>query len=410
MVLADRTFPAILRFSVDLFNHLCASRPGCPQRRGCAKRADMPEPLISEANHYRAVLRAPAAPRPWAGLPPMGSGSRAAPPPLIVDDTDRALLRHLLMFGKSTNRVLAQHLSMSESSISVRLSKLAVMGLLVVASVIDWQVAGFERLVICRAKTQTRTPRDIAVEISTYPQATSVALAHGTYSVLGYFLVRDHEEQMSLVSRFGAVDGIAEFDVAVSTDAAMTAHGQRLFLSRNSSPIRLAAPKIDIDDLDIAIIQAPIDDGRQSSRTIARRLDVSEISVRARIARLTESGLVSTVAMVEPVASGMIGAIVAVWIRADQAQMHIIVEKIAATMNVAFSAVCVGAWDLHITVTGATIGQAMDTVKTLSAIDGVLETDTLPLVDVISMNPYLGRVRRTHPVGSLCARNAENHF
>jgi hypothetical protein len=62
-------------------------------------------------------------------------------------------------------------------------------------------------------------------------------------------------------------------------------------------------------------------------------------------------------------------------------------------MNVAFSTVCVGNWDLHTIVTGATPCEVMKTVHTLGALDGVLETDTVPVIDIVSISPYLGRLR-----------------
>jgi DNA-binding Lrp family transcriptional regulator len=315
------------------------------------------------------------------------------PPTIALDDTDHALLHHLLTWGKSTNRDLAQRLYLSESSVSVRLSKLTAMGLLVVTAVIDWHVAGFERMIICRAKTRDRTPRAVAEELCLFPQANALALSRGTYDLLGYFLVRDRVDQIDLIDKLGAVQGIVDLDVVVATDAAMSAHGYRLFLSRNAAPIRLATPKIGMDSVDTAILQALIDDGRHSSRAVAQRLDLSEITVRARTARLIQSGLVSTVSMIEPVAAGLIGAFAAVSIRADHVKLHAVIEKITATKHVVFSAVCIGIWDLHATVTGATVSEVMETVHTLSAIDGVLEIDTLPVIDVIAMSPYLRRLR-----------------
>ena len=54
------------------------------------------------------------------------------------------------------------------------------------------------------------------------------------------------------------------------------------------------------DDLDRSILRELERDGRTPFREIARTLDVSEATIRARYRRLTESGALKIVAFVEP--------------------------------------------------------------------------------------------------------------
>jgi Lrp/AsnC family transcriptional regulator for asnA, asnC and gidA len=58
------------------------------------------------------------------------------------------------------------------------------------------------------------------------------------------------------------------------------------------------------DKLDKAIIHLLNRDGRLSSSAIARQLQVTERTVRNRIKRLTESGVIRPVAVVNPAAFG----------------------------------------------------------------------------------------------------------
>ncbi len=347
----------------------------------------MPDEVIVDA----VTLRSPDVRRASAELRFLDSGAHA-PSPVTIDEVDQVLIDHLLTDGKITNRQLAQRIGVSESAVSIRLRKLTTSGVLVFTAIIDWELAGFEWMVICRIKTRTRSPRDVADEISMLPQCDAVAVTLGSYDVIGYFLVTDRAELRDLTDELSTVAGIASMDLELATDTTVPKLGRQLFLSRNPPPIRLPAPRLELDELDVAILQALIEDGRQSSRNIARNFDVSEGTVRARVARLTQSGLVRVVAMVEPVALALIGVIASVSIRADRSRLQSIFKQLADVPNVVFAAVSVGSWDLHATVTARTAEDLMAVVGTMQAIDGVLAADTSLMIDVVRLSSYMKRL------------------
>jgi len=136
-----------------------------------------------------------------------------------------------------------------------------------------------------------------------------------------------------------------------------------------------------------------VDDGRQSSRKIARTHDVSEGTIRTRLARLTQAGLVRVVAMVEPVALGLAGVIVCVSLRADRARLTAVQKELAALPELVFMAVCVGSADLSLTLTATDPQHAIELIASrVQTIDGVFATDTLLMVDVIRFSPYMKRL------------------
>ena len=53
-----------------------------------------------------------------------------------------------------------------------------------------------------------------------------------------------------------------------------------------------AAPKIEVDDLDLALLHALATDARQSQRALARKIEMSPPAVADRIARLERSGAI----------------------------------------------------------------------------------------------------------------------
>lgn len=310
-----------------------------------------------------------------------------------LDETDLAVLTYLLDDGKMTNRELAQRIGISESAVSVRLRKLIKGGILVFSAVFDWEIAGFEWFVICRIKTRVRTPRLVCNDIVQMPQCDAATVVLGSHDIIAYFLATDRAELDLITNRLSAIEGIAKLDIDLATDTRVNRNGRQLFLALDVPPIRLPSPKIDLDDLDVEVLQALVEDGRQSSRNIARAFNVSEGTVRARITRMTQTGLMRVEAMVEPVALGMAGVIASVSVSADRSRLETIVKELVTLPNIVFAARCLGNCDLQLTVIAADPRELMDFVgSTVQSVDGVSATDTLLFVDVVRFSPYMKRL------------------
>ena len=174
-----------------------------------------------------------------------------------VDETDRVLIEYLLQDGKMTNRVLATHTGISESAVSIRLRKLAASGAIIFTA-LDRLGSGWLRLVRHRTHQDPgRSPRDVAVDVSRLEQCEAVAVCLGTHDIVAYFLVKDRAELRQLTDDdLPAIGGISEMTLDLATETSVTPNGCRLFLAREAPAIRLPAPKIDLDDLDLAIVQA----------------------------------------------------------------------------------------------------------------------------------------------------------
>src|SRR5205814_3165285 len=85
-----------------------------------------------------------------------------------------------------------------------------------------------------------------------------------------------------------------------------------LRIQTSGSERRPVAPARRTDDLDLSIIEALQANGRESFRSIASRVGVSEATVRARYARLTAEGILQVVAVTNPLGLGYEQALVGV--------------------------------------------------------------------------------------------------
>ncbi|MGV9949385.1 Lrp/AsnC family transcriptional regulator [Rhodococcus aetherivorans] len=311
-----------------------------------------------------------------------------------VDSVDQQLIGYLLADCHATNRQLAQLTGISESAVSIRLKKLMSAGSLVFTALIDWESAGFEWFVIVRMRTVNRAPLDVANAISELDNCEAVSVVLGTYDLLAYFLVRDSVELHQLINHeLPAIDGVGDYVTDITTQSSVTTRGRQFFMVRNAAPIRLPAPALDIDDLDITLIQALVTDSRQSSRAIARSLGVAEGTIRARIDRLDRSGLCRIAAMAEPISMGYAGVIAHVSLIVDRTELDSIREKLLAMPETVFLATTIGPAALALTLVASDQHQLIDLVaRDIRAITGVNGTEVLPMMDVVRFSPYLKRL------------------
>ena len=107
---------------------------------------------------------------------------------------------------------------------------------------------------------------------------------------------------------------------------------------------------VDPDQLDRQIISMLQADGRCSNREIARNLGVPEATVRYRVRRLTESGLLRITALVEPERLGYtLTAVVS--LQAEAERVPEIAKTLAAFPEVMYLVITTGEFDIILTAT-----------------------------------------------------------
>jgi Lrp/AsnC family transcriptional regulator for asnA, asnC and gidA len=107
----------------------------------------------------------------------------------------------------------------------------------------------------------------------------------------------------------------------------------------------VSSPAEKLDELDRRILQALQEDGRTAFTEIARQVNVSETTVRARYQALVDKGIVRTVAIVDPYALGFQApAILA--ISAEPAAVDQVAREIAELPEVSYLVMTLGASDL----------------------------------------------------------------
>ncbi|MES1247220.1 MAG: Lrp/AsnC family transcriptional regulator [Actinomycetota bacterium] len=128
-----------------------------------------------------------------------------------------------------------------------------------------------------------------------------------------------------------------------------------------------------VDDLDRAIIEALQENGRESFRRIASRLNVSEGTVRARYARLTSEGILQVVAVTNPLGLGFDQALIGVKTNGPPSG---VADEIARWAEADYVVVTAGRFDLVVEVVTRDRENLLELTNRMRALDSVVSTET----------------------------------
>ena len=131
-----------------------------------------------------------------------------------------------------------------------------------------------------------------------------------------------------------------------------------------------------LDSLDQKILALLQRDGRMAYTEMARRLDVAEGTVRKRVSRLLDEGIVHVVGIVDPTYLGRtVTAIVGV--RTEGRDVEDVVAEVRTWDEVRYAAACAGTYDFILEVVVGSNEELYDFLtRRLRATPGVVGSDT----------------------------------
>ena len=132
-------------------------------------------------------------------------------------------------------------------------------------------------------------------------------------------------------------------------------------------------PAQKVDELDRAIIEALQENGRESFRRIAARLEVSEGTVRARYGRLVADGVLQVVAVTNPLGLGFDQALIGVKTTASPSG---VADEIARWPEADYVVVTAGRYDLIVEVVASDRNDLLEITNRMRALESVVSTET----------------------------------
>ena len=139
----------------------------------------------------------------------------------------------------------------------------------------------------------------------------------------------------------------------------------------------------ELDELDAKIVSVLHADGRTTNTEVARRLGCAEATVRKRVARLLDDGVMQFQAWVDPLKVGYeVYAIIQ--IQVSPPSIEAVAETLGKLPEIAFLGVCTGDFDIFAAAVFRSNADLYDFLtKRLSGVPGIIRTATSSMIRLV---------------------------
>jgi Lrp/AsnC family transcriptional regulator for asnA, asnC and gidA len=138
-----------------------------------------------------------------------------------------------------------------------------------------------------------------------------------------------------------------------------------------------------LDRVDCRLIRLLQKDGRMPNNTIAQHLGISEFTVRRRMKKLLDSGIIKIVAVANPIDLGfeIAGNLK---IKIDLKKADAVLEELKKIDSLIWVALTTGGTDIDVDFVTRSLKEFQQLIfKKISQIDGVQSTETSLMVDLV---------------------------
>ncbi|MGV9947892.1 Lrp/AsnC family transcriptional regulator [Rhodococcus aetherivorans] len=217
-----------------------------------------------------------------------------------LDIADQQMIELLNDNGRISNRQIAAAVGLTEVTVAARIRALIDKRILGVSTVFDWRAAGYLFDVWVWICVGDRPVREVAAELAKQPSIHSVHIVFGNADIIIHALLAGNEEVADFLARdLRPIPGIDRIYPAL---ALRTFKYNVNFARMPIEPTHFdfPSPVVELDDMDRAILAALALDGRRSNRDLARELEMSDSTVRLRIRRMEQAGLLRIAGQTDP--------------------------------------------------------------------------------------------------------------
>lgn len=290
---------------------------------------------------------------------------------------------------RTSVRDLAALVGMTDETVTGRLRRLRESNVLATTVVIDAETAGYGAGAVVRIKASQPAVTLLRERFAASEHAQFVATTVGACDLVVAILGRDLASVRStLRCAIRGIDNVRVLSIDVYTGAIAYDLNSLTLPIRPWSPDALPAPRPTLDDLDKALIGQLAVSGHESNREIARRVNVSDATVRARVRRLERGGLLRVVAGVDPVVAGDRQLFVMVFVTLDdESVVTPLIERGAVTTAIR----TIGKADLVLQLGGRAVHELGELVAGIAGLQGVRDVEVAYLTDVVLHRNHLAR-------------------
>lgn len=293
-----------------------------------------------------------------------------------IDDIDSRILALAEEDGRRSNRDIARILKLSEKQVGARLRRLLDGDVMRIVAAVDVFAAGFEFMLTMGVQVRGRPADEVAEQLAAFPEVLTVVLMSGPWDIEIVVVAANHAALGAFVKeRLSRVAGIGALAPSLRFDVLKYRIGLGPLLPRRHPPLEFPRNSA-LDGLDRDILRELWRDARATNQAIAARLGTSEPTVRARVARLREKGVLRITA-VNNLEVGERVVFAFVGLEVERARASAVARQLTAIPEVRFAATVLGRWDiLAIVVVESAAALAMLLNGRIARIRGVERAET----------------------------------
>ena len=300
-----------------------------------------------------------------------GAFLRQAP---ALDPADRAIVEHLQEDGRRSFAQIAKATGLAERTVRSRMRHLLHSEIIQIAAVTDPRALGYHSsallgLVLDPAAPASRTARKLlSVSVIDY-----VVVATGRYGLFAEVICHDRRELQDVIeNRIGRIIGVR----TIESFPYLSLHYQlaNFGAARRKSPQEAGVVPRTLAATDRDIVKALSENGRMPLQAVADRLGISESQVRNRFNAMSADGVVSVIAIVNPMSLGY-GTVAWVAVRVGSVPARDVADGLSGLSHVTYVAICAGRFDIFTEIA------CRDEAELLAVVDN----DIRPLDGVMSI-------------------------
>ncbi|QNE32503.1 Lrp/AsnC family transcriptional regulator [Sphingomonas sp. NBWT7] len=257
---------------------------------------------------------------------------------MSISDVDLKIIRCLQRNARATNKSIASATGVTEQTVAGRIRSMSDGHVMRVMAQRDLQAAGYRLLAFASIFVLGGSLKRVASQLTAIEEAFSVVLCPGSPELIVTFVAPDAATLDGMMQRVHAIFGVVSVELTTAEEITTFRLGSGNLRTDVGPPLPLDRQ----DSLDEAIIALLVENGRQSNREIARRINISEGSVRIRLKRLAERRAMRLGVVCEPDRIGY-AAGAYVYLDGSADVLAMIVDEMAEEEIVSFAAVTDGA-------------------------------------------------------------------
>ena len=298
-----------------------------------------------------------------------------APPMPKLDDLDRRIAAVLQIDGRSTWRQAARLTGTSESTVARRAQSMFDAGIMRVNGLADPIRCGFGNPVLLQLSCEVGAAAEVARQLAERVDVRFVALVTGTFDIVAEVIVPSRVALARvLLEELPEIKGITRTTTeSVLRNFKTSYDWSRDLLGDAGLTDITVAPAVDgpaplLDEVDLLLLHALVDDGRRTFAELGAAVGVSESMARRRVEALVANGCLRFATFVEPHLLGY-DVEVFIWMRVELALLEETASALAERREVRYLSATSGFSDL---TCEAILGSQDDLYEFSTGVLGVL--------------------------------------